>query len=181
MKYALLILVTFFWSKLFSQVNHSISLGPDLGIPSKNFGTRAQIAVGGSFNYEAKFQIPVGIRFHIGYIKFSDEGITNSWVSFLPIRGGLAGYIYEDLIFVFVEAGVSRYRASTTTKQNGFSFGGGVGYKLYFNLDKKQFVQVSASYNLHNFKTGQFGQDYNYTWFSIGAAYGISLGKKSNK
>ena len=68
-----------------SQITHSISLGPDFGIPGKHFGTAAKLGLGGSLDYQLKFSAPVGLQVHVGCIKFSDKGVQNSWVTFLPL------------------------------------------------------------------------------------------------
>ena len=178
---SIFLLITFYLIcgvSLSAQITNSISLGPDFGIPGKRFGSGARLGIGGSLDYQLKLSVPVGLQIHAGYIKFSDKNYSDTWVSFVPIRLGIVGFIYQDLIFAFVDAGISHYHASTTTKQNGFSFGLGGGYKLFFNPDKKQFVQLSAYYNLHNFKRDITSQNYNYTWFNIRAAYGLSFGKR---
>ena len=161
-----------------AQLTHSISLGPELSIPGKNFG-KSNLGFGGSFEYMVKFNAPVGIQFHFGYSGFPNKFYSNSKISFLPVRLGLVGFIYQDLIFVSADAGISHYHSpSTVTDQNGFSFGAGGGYKLFFDPEKKQFVQLSAYFNMHNFRNDTFGQNYNYGWFNIRAAYGLSWGKK---
>lgn len=174
----------FFISILFSfnslsQNNHSLSIGSDLSIPSKNtLGRNTSVSLGGSIQYQLKFNAPIGLQAHIGYNHFTD-GLGGK-VNFLPIRGGIVGFIYKDLIYLYADAGISRYHSpTTTTTQNGFSFGSGGGYKLMFN--NKQILQISAYFNLHNFRNDIFGQNYNYEWFNIRAAYGFSFGKGKQK
>jgi len=160
----------------YSQISHSISLGPDLALPSKNFGA-IKTGIGGSIDYQVKFQGPIGAQLHIGYNHFKNKVVSNDFVNFLLVRAGIVGFIYQDIIFVAADAGISHYSASTVTKQTGFSFGIGPGYKLFFNPEKKQFVQLSAYFNLHKFKSPATGS-YNYTWFNIRLAYGFSFSKK---
>jgi hypothetical protein len=160
-----------------SQILQSISLGYDLGIPSKNFATSSKLATGGSLQYQAKFNGPLGVQVHIGYSHFTNKAVSDEYVDFLPVRIGFIYFLYQDIIFVSADGGVSRYSASSGTKQNGFTFGFGPGYKLYFNPTSKQFVQFSAYYNLHHFYSKYTG-GYNYTWFNIRAAYGISFSKR---
>jgi hypothetical protein len=157
----------------YSQNTHFVSIGPDLSIPSTNLGS-ANVSLGGSFQYQLKFNAPVAAQLHVGYAHFEDQ--FGGKVSFLPVRAGLAGFLYQDLLFVSADAGFSKYHSPTTgTKQTGFSFGTGAGYRL--PLSNKQFLQFSAYYNLHNFKNDLFGQNYNYNWFNIRAAFGLAFGK----
>jgi len=162
----------------FEQIRQSVTIGPDLGLPYKYFGRNSKVGFGASWDYQVKISAHIGAQFHLGYIKFGDKEFTNSWVTFLPIRAGIVGYVYEDVIFVFADAGISHFHDANDDSQTGFSFGAGGGYKLYFNPDKKQMVQFSAYFNLHNF-TRPMVQSINYTWFNIRVAYGASFGKKS--
>jgi hypothetical protein len=168
-----ILLFGFYSSK--SQVTHSISLGPDLGLPGKNFGSEATLGIGGSIEYQAKFRAPIAIHFHAGYSHFSNKVLSDDKVDFLPIRIGVAGFIYKDQLFISADAGVSHFSASTGTNQTGFSFGIGPGFKFYLNPESKQFLQLSAYYNLHNYDSKTSGQNYSYTWFNIRVAYGFSF------
>jgi hypothetical protein len=117
---------------------------------------------------------------HAGYISFTSKYDADSKITFLPIRLGLQAFVYEDLIFVFADAGTSHYYSPTSgTNQNGFTFGAGFGYR--YLISSGQFLQLSGYYNLHNFKRKETNQDYNYNWFSIRAAYGLSWGKGKKK
>ncbi len=178
-KFIVLICALLFTIESFSQLSHSLSLGPDLGIPTESFG-KANLGFGGSLEYNMIFSEKIGPQFHIAYQSFTNKIYSDQKVTFLPIRLGIVGFLYQDLIFVSADAGVSHYYSpSTGTKQNGFSFGAGAGYRL--PLSSGQFIQASAYYNLHHFK-GQYASDgYNYNWFNIRAAYGISWGKKIRK
>jgi len=160
----------------YCQPTQSVTFGIDYSITSANFGA-TKSGIGGSADYQIKFNAPVGLQFHIGYSHFKNKVLSNDVVNFLPVRAGVVGFLYQDVIFIFADAGISHYSASSGTKQNGFSFGIGPGYKLYFNPDKKQFLQLSAYFNLHHFYSNYSG-GYNYTWFNIRAAYGLSFSKK---
>lgn len=156
-----------------AQITHQISLGPDLGIPGKQLGT-ASVSLGGSIEYQLKFKAPIGIQIKAGYNKFGNDDI--GIVRLFPVRAGLVGYLYQDIIFAFADAGMSHYYSPTTgTKQDGFSFGIGAGYKL--KIYPNQFLQVSAYYNSHHFDHD--GGEYNITWFNIRAAYGLNFGKRA--
>ncbi|HEX7906387.1 MAG TPA: hypothetical protein VF487_21080 [Chitinophagaceae bacterium] len=160
------------------QIVHSISIGPDLGIPTESFG-KANLGFGGSLEYNVKFSGPVGAQFHIGYQSFSNKIYSDQKVTFLPIRLGVIGFIYQDILFLNADAGISHYYSpSTGTNQNGFTFGAGGGSKL--KLGSGQFIQVSAYYNLHHYDGLYAGNGYNYNWFNIRAAYGLSWGKKND-
>ena len=165
---------------LISQVTHSVSLGPDLGLPAKSFGSESTLGIGGSWNYQAKFKGPIGFQIHAGYIHFSNKVLSDDKVDFIPIRFGPVAYIYKDVFFIFADVGVSHFSASTGTKQTGFSFGLGPGYNIYIGPESKHFLQFSAYYNLHNYKheSGGNSYNYNYTWFNIRAAYGFSFSRK---
>jgi hypothetical protein len=164
---------------LFGQLTQSVSLGPDLGIPTKSFG-KANLGIGCSLQYQVKFSGPVAIQLHIGYSSFTNKLYSEDKVSFLPVRIGAVYYLYQDVIFVSADAGVSRYYSPLTgTKQNGFTFGAGAGYRLLIN--NRQFVQLSGYYNLHYFKNAQANPGYNYNWFNIRAAYGFLWGKGNKK
>jgi Outer membrane protein beta-barrel domain len=160
---------------LFSQLTHSVSIGPDLGIPTPSLG-KANIGFGGSLQYQIKFSPPLALQLHVGYISFTNKLYADDKVTFLPVRLGGVYYLYQDIIFVSADAGISHYYSpSTGTKQNGFTLGTGIGYR--YPISNSQFVQVSGYYNLHNFKRAQSSQDYNYNWFNVRAAYGLSCGK----
>lgn len=162
----------------YSQVYHSFSAGPEISLPIKNLGSRTPTSLGGSFEYQLKGEnFPIGVQVHIGFNHFKDA--LGGKVNFTPARVGAVGFIYQDLIFIYSDVGISRFYSPTTgTKQNGFSFGGGAGYRI--PIGEKQFIQLSGYYNLHNYRNNLFAQNYNYTWFNIRAAYGLSFGKKKN-
>lgn len=162
---------------IYAQKRNFISMGPDISLPSTNLkGT--SVSIGGSFQYQIKFNAPVALQLHAGYSHFKDG--FGGKVNFLPIRAGVVGYLYQDILYVYTDAGISHYQSpTTTTKQNGFSFGFGGGYRQ--KLGVSQFLQFSTYYNLHNFKLAATSQNYNYTWFNIRAAYGFSFGRKSKK
>jgi len=174
-----LILFVILWKNcvITAQIVHSITLGPDLGIPAKNFGSEATLGIGGSLEYQAKFSKRIGAQFHIGYSHFSNKVLSDDEVNFLPVRIGIVGFFYKESLFVSADAGISHYSASVGPSQTGFSFGIGPGYKFYFSHESKQFAQVSMYYNLHNYKeeSGGNSYNYNYTWFNIRAAYGFSF------
>lgn len=160
-----------------AQITHSISIGPDLGLPAKSFGSESTLGIGVSLEYQAKFRAPIAIQVHVGYSHFSNKVLSNDKVSFLPVRIGLAGFVYKDLFFISADAGISHFSASTETRQTGFSLGMGPGCKFYLNAESKQFFQFSAYYNVHNYrqKSGGNSYNYNYTWFNVRAAYGFSF------
>jgi hypothetical protein len=159
------------------QITHSLSIGPDLSIPAKNFGSESTLGIGGSLEYQAKFKGHIGLQLHVGYSHFSNKVLSDDKVDFLPVRIGVIGFIYKDQLFISADAGISHFAASTGTKQIGFSFGIGPGYKFYFSPESKHFLQFSAYYNLHNYQheSGGNSYNYNYTWFNIRAAYGFSF------
>ena len=169
----LFLFLTFICNISFGQITHSISVGPELGILSKIAGRSSSYAgPGGSVEYRVKFNAPVAAQLHIGYNHFKDQ--LGGMVNFLPVRAGLVGFIYKDLIFVNADVGISHYHGVTTnTNQNGLSFGVGAGYKQ--PLTNNQFIQFSAYFNSHNYKDPAFGQDYNYNWFNFRVAYGLSF------
>lgn len=161
------------------QFTHLIGLGPELGLPGKNFG-ESNLGVGGSLQYQLKLNAPVGIQVHVGYVNFVSKTEFFSdmkyKISFLPVRAGILGFIYKDIIFVSADAGISKYHANTGTDQTGFSFGFGGGYK--YIIAKKHFAQLSVLYNSHNFQDKQIGQNFNYNWFSLRLAYGMQWSKQ---
>jgi hypothetical protein len=55
---------------VYAQVTQSLTLGPDLGVPTKNFG-KANLGFGGSFQYRLKFAGPVAIQLPEGYVHFT--------------------------------------------------------------------------------------------------------------
>lgn len=174
-KLVLFILTLSIGKSLFSQVTHSLTIGPDLGLGA-NFGKAAKASVGGSVEYVAKISSKLGIRLSSGYNKFNDK-YDDGWVSFLPFRAGIQGFIYEDLIFVFGEAGIANYKASTGTNKTGPSFAIGAGYRL--PIANSQFIQLSSYFNFYRYKGDPPGGDFNYTWFNFRAAYGLSFRKKN--
>lgn len=160
---------------LYSQVNHSISLGPDLGVGA-NFGKSSKASIGGSIEYVAKFSDKIGIRVSGGYNKFKGK-YYDDYVSFLPIRAGVQAFLYEDLIYLYGEGGVTKFKASTGTEKTGPSFSFGVGDRL--PIGANQFIQLSVYFNYYKYKGDPPGGDLNYTWFNFRAAYGFSLSRKS--
>lgn len=169
----------FFNSIIFGQIDHSISLGPDLSIPTESLG-RANLGFGGSLQYQLKFSAPVAVQLHVGYSSFTNKVYSDQRVSFLPVRLGAVGFVYQDIFFVYADAGISQYHSkSGDPDRSGFSFGAGVGYKQ--SLDNGQFLQFSAYYNLNKFKRETPGYYYKYNWFNIRAAYGLLWGKGRNR
>ena len=175
MKYLFLILI-FLSNSLFGQITHSINIGPDLGIPGKNISKVSSLGFGGSFEYVYKFSPKIGARLYTGFSRFNGK-TYDGFVAFWPIRAGIQAFIYEDVIFIYADGGISNYSASTGTKQTGPSFGFGAGYRQF--LSKHQFIQVSAYFNYHKFKKALFSQNYNYTWINFRVAYGLNWGRKS--
>lgn len=163
---------------LFAQIAQSLSLGPELALPTKSFG-KSNTGWGGSLQYQVKFKGPIGAQLHVGYNQFSNSVLNRSTVSFLPVRAGVVGYVFKDLAFVYADAGISRYSASSSgTKQGDFTWGAGAGYRVL--ISGKQFAQLSVHYNSHRFNrrhTQSSDYDFNYNWMSIRLAYGISWGK----
>jgi len=157
------------------QVSHSLSIGPDIGLGS-NFGKSSKASLGGSIEYVAKLSDIFGIRLSAGYNKFKGK-VYDDYVSFLPVRAGVQAFVYEDLIFFFIEGGVAKFKASTGTEKTGPSFDLGAGYRI--PLTNNQFIQLSAYFNYYRYKGDPPGGDLNYTWFNFRVAYGLSFGKKN--
>jgi len=162
---------------LLSQITHTISFGPDLGLPSKNFGSETSLGIGGSLEYQFKFNAPVGLQLHAGYNHFPSKLTSNDNINFFPLRAGIVGFVYHDIMFISADFGISYFDEPGVEDytKSGFSYGVGAGYKIYVNPDKKQFLQLTAYYNSHKYKDDRWGQNYNYTWFNIRAAYGFSF------
>lgn len=178
MRHLIFIYLIFLSVTSFSQLTHSLSLGPELAIPGKNM-SGANIGFGGSLQYQLKFSEKIGIQLHGGYNQFTGKSSSSGKIDFLSARVGLVGYLYEDVIFVSADAGVSRFHANTTgTKKNGFSLGIGGGYR--FLIGPTQFAQLSVSYIPNSFRYSQSGQSYTnkYDWFGIRAAVGLNFGKR---
>jgi hypothetical protein len=151
----------------------SISIGPDLGLPS-NFSSSSKLGIGGSLEYTNRFSEHFGIRFFSGVSSFKGKYFSDDRVSFEPIRLGGQGFLYKDLIFLYAEAGIAGFQAqSSKTHTTGFSYGLGGGYRMPINMNK-QFFQLSAYYNY--FRYSDF---LTYTWLNIRLAYGINFGKKT--
>jgi len=185
MYYKFLIFLLFpliFGERTNGQSNHFISLGADLSIPIKNLGSKTPTSIGGSIDYQLKFKAPVGLQAHVGFNRFKGA-IFGTILNFLPIRVGVVGYLYKDLLFVSADAGVSFYSSPNggLPAQTGFGFGAGAGYRQPVN--KNQFIQLSGYYNLHKYKDTPYGTplEYNFTWFNIRLAYGFSFGKGKDK
>jgi hypothetical protein len=173
-RYLVIFIFCLYTSSLRGQTMQTISIGGDLSVPSSSLKSSSP-SFGGSLQYLFKFNAPVGLQFHVGYNHFKDA--LGGKVNFLPVRAGVVSYLYEDLLYVYADAGISHYQSpTTTTKQDGFSFGIGAGFRQ--ELSRNNFLQFSAYYNLHNFKLPATGQNYNYTWFNVRAAYGFSFGRK---
>jgi hypothetical protein len=155
-----------------SQVTHSITLGPDLGIGA-NFGKSSKASIGGTLEYVAKFSPVVGIRLSGGYNRFNGK-FYDDHVSFLRARAGFQAHLYQDIFFVFAEGGIATFKSSNPDPAlTKFSWAAGAGYRQ--PLNKGQFLQFSAWFNYfrHN-------PNLTYTWFNFRAAYGLSFGKKNN-
>ncbi len=161
----------------FCQLEHSVSLGPDLSIPSKeNLGTATPVSIGGSVQYQLKFSTHIAAQLHVGLSRF--KGVLGSKVSFIPLRLGLVGYIYRDKIFLNADAGISLYRSpNALPNQSGFGFGAGGGYRQ--TLQNNQFIQLSGYYNLHKYKGSPYGSpiEYDFNWVNIRLGYGFGFGK----
>jgi hypothetical protein len=174
-KYFLLFINVLIFRLTFSQLNHTISLGPDLGIAA-NFGKSSKLSLGGSVEYALNFAPKVGIRLHAGYNKFKGK-IFDEYVSFLPVRAGVQGFIYQDIFFAFAEGGIATYKSSNPTPAlTKFSWAAGLGYNQYIDQKRKQLIQTSVYFNYFKHNTYL-----NYTWFNIRVAYGLSFGRKQAK
>jgi hypothetical protein len=159
-------------SMAYSQIGHSVSIGPDLGIGA-NFGKASKLSLGASFNYTLHLSDKVGIRLHAGYNRFN-ANIPGDYVSFLPLRAGLQAFVYKDIFFVFAEGGVTTFNDSTPEDPlSKFSWAAGLGRNIPLDEKGKSFIQVSACFNFYKHR-----QYSNYTWFNLRAAYGLSWGKK---
>ena len=156
------------------QVIHSISVGPVFGVGA-NFGKSSNLSVGGSIEYIARFSSAVGIRLSGGYNRFNGK-YFDDYVSFLAGRAGLHVFVYQDLLFVFAEAGIATYKSSNPDPAlTRFSWAAGAGYYLYLG-EKKHSLQMSAFFNYfrHN-------PNLTYTWIDIRAAYCFSWGDKKKQ
>jgi len=169
------LIFTFIEKSILSQTVHSISLGPDLGIGA-SFGKSSKASIGGSIEYIANLNSIIGIRLSSGYNKFKGK-YYDDYVSFLPIRAGVQAFVYEDLLFAFIEGGIANYKASTGTEKTGPSFSIGAGYRQ--PIAQNQFIQFSTYFNYYRYKGDPPGGDFNYTWFNFRVAYGLSFGKKN--
>lgn len=157
------------------QIKHSLTIGPNLGVGA-NFGKAAKLSLGGSLEYVIKFSDRLGARLYGGYNRFNDKNYPDAYVSFLPVRAGIQGFVYEDVLFVFADGGIANYKSSTDTKKTGPSFGIGAGHRL--PIGKSQFVQTSAWFNYYRLEVPPF-TNLKYTWFNFRVAYGFSFGKKN--
>jgi hypothetical protein len=176
MKRFFLVSIIFFAGKnLTGQVTHSVTLGPDLGLGA-NFGNSSKASLGGSIEYVAKLNSIIGIRLSGGYNKFKGK-YYEDYVSFLPIRAGIQAFLYQDLLFAFMEGGIANYKASTGTEKTGPSFSIGAGYRQA--IAENQFIQFSTYFNYNKYKGDPPGGNLNYTWFNFRVAYGLSFGKKN--
>lgn len=127
-------------------------------------------------DYVAYITPKLGLRLHGGYNKFKGK-IFDDYVSFLPVRAGVQGFIYQDLIFAFAEGGIATYKSSNPgSSRTKFSWAIGGGYNQHINEKKTQFIQTSAWFNF--FKHNEY---LNYTWFNLRVAYGFSFGKRPPK
>ncbi len=158
-----------------SQIVHSFTLGPTLGLGA-NFSKSSKASLGGSIDYVAKFSSVIGVRVSAGYNKFKGK-VYDDYVSFLPIRGGVQAFLAEDLIFIYGEGGVAKFKASTGTEKTGPSFSFGAGRRQ--PIGSNHFIQLSVYFNYYKYKGDPPGGDLNYTWFNFRAAYGLSFGKKN--
>lgn len=174
-----ILIITFMNSvKTYCQISHYFSAGPEVSFPGKRLGSNTPASLGGSFQYQLKFNAPLAIQLHAGFNHFTDA--LGGKVNFTPVRAGLVGYVYKDIFFADICAGISHFKATPSgITKDGFSFGLGGGYRQMFG--NSQFVQVSFAYNSHNYKNATYSQDYNYTWFNVRAAYGFSFGGKKEK
>jgi hypothetical protein len=169
----LVFIITFLVGKsILSQVTHSITIGPDLGLGA-NFGKSSKGSIGGSLEYVAQLSEKIGIRLSGGYNKFNGR-YYDDYVSFLPIRIGVQAFVFEELIFAFTEAGIAKYKASSGTEKTGPSLSFGAGYRQ--PLSGRQFIQTSVYFNYYKYKGDPPGGDLNYTWFNFRIAYGFSFG-----
>jgi hypothetical protein len=156
------------------QIVSSISVGPGLGLGA-NFGKSSKASIGGSIDYVAKFS-SIGVRVSGGYNKFKGK-VYDDYVSFLPIRAGVQAFLADDLIFVYGEGGIAKFKASTGTEKTDPSFSFGAGRRQPIGGD--QFIQLSVYFNYYKYKGDPPGGDLNYTWFNFRVAYGFSFGKKN--
>lgn len=164
-KPAFLFLFSFFLASLI-LAQSSISIGAQIGLAS-NFGSSSKMGIGGSLELDNRLSNHFGIRGSVGYNYFKGKYFVDDYVSFLPIRAGVQGYLAPE-IFVSGEAGIAVYGDSNNESKTGFSYGLGAGYRI--PLHKKKFVQLSGNYNY--FRHSSF---LNYTWFQLRAAFGFSL------
>ena len=100
----LLITLIFIQTSIIAQVTHSVNIGPSVGLPGKNLKA-AKTGWGGELDYTAKFALPIGAHIHIGYTHFTNKNFTDEQLSFMPVRAGLTGFIFQDQIFVTADAG----------------------------------------------------------------------------
>jgi hypothetical protein len=148
----------------------SISVGPQLGFAS-NFSSSAKVGIGGSIEYTMQLSERLGARFYGGYDRFKGKYFADDIVSFLPVRAGLQGFIFEDIFSVYGEAGIAAFHAKSSGSQNtNFSFALGAAYRLPLN---QQFVQVSGYYNFY-----RYSEHLDYTWYNLRIAFGLNLGHK---
>lgn len=176
--YLLITLISFLLIKpCFSQTNHSITLGPDLGIPTTSFG-KAKLGFGGSLFYNWKFSNKIDAHINTGVIGFTNKFNSTDRVQFVPVRAGLTFNLYQDIFSLLVSGGISHYSSkSTKTKQDGATLG--TGFIVTQHLSGKQILQFSALYNVHHFERKGSGQSYNYNWFTLRVGYGLAWGRQT--
>jgi hypothetical protein len=171
MKKILSFLVVFASLKAFSQ--SSISLGPDLGLPS-NFSKTSKTSLGASLEYVNKFSKHVGLRVFTAYNRFEGKYVADDVLKFIPYRIGIEGFAYKDVFLVYGEVGAASLIGNgPRNSKTNFSYGLGAGYRYPIGMTK-QFIQLSGYYNFF-----RFDEMNTYTWFNIRLAYGFNFGRKA--
>ncbi len=167
-----LLIFIFISQQVFAQ--NSISVGPQLGFAA-NFSSSAKTDFGGSIEYSNQFSEHLGARFYTGYDRFKGKYFADDVVSFVPIRAGLQGFLYKDIISAYIETGIASFHAKSSGSQNtSFSYAFGAAYRMPLGLNQ-QFVQVSGYYNYY-----KYSEHLNYTWYNLRVAYGFNLGHKTS-
>jgi hypothetical protein len=176
MRHCLIFISLFYSSISRSQNTNLLSVGLDLAIPSGTI-SNSNLGFGGSLQYQLKFSAPIAIQLNADYLLFGNKSYSGEKLHFFPVRLGLAGFLYRDILFVAVDGGISHFH-STASGSNliGYTVNGGIGYM--YTIGNNQFMQMNLYYAVNHFKSKTSNSNLRYNWFTIRASYGLSFGKR---